>query len=160
MATRSYPRARRVGQQVQRTLSELIRREVRDPRLGMVTLTEVRMSSDLSHAKVYYSVLGADAKLAGEILAEAADLLRGPLGRSLGIRHSPQLHFIQDELIEGGARLSALIDSAVRDDLARQDDGGQDDDLADEDDAAQERYDSDDDADGDADDGDAPDTSR
>lgn len=119
MATRSYPRARRVGQQVQRTLSELIRREVRDPRLGMVTLTEVRMSSDLSHAKVYYSVLGADAKLAGDILAEAADGLRGPLGRSLGIRHSPQLHFIQDELIEGGARLTALIDSAVREDRAR-----------------------------------------
>src|SRR5690606_33794638 len=101
--------------------------------LGMVTLTEVRMSSDLSHAKVYYSVLGADPTLAGEILAEAADMLRGPLGRSLGIRHSPQLHFIQDELIEGGARLTALIDNAVREDRARhgddeaQDEAGEDD---------------------------------
>lgn len=172
MATRSYPRARRVGQQVQRTLSELIRREVRDPRLGMVTLTEVRMSPDLSHAKVYYSVLGADARLAGDILAEAADLLRGPLGRSLGIRHSPQLHFIQDELIEGGARLTALIDSAVRADRARQDDDAQDDgaqddpeaDTGDQDETDAERYDSD--ADDDDDDSDrrggddAPATSR
>ena len=166
MATRSYPRARRVGQQVQRTLSELIRREVRDPRLGMVTLTEVRMSSDLSHAKVYYSVLGADAKLAGEILAEAADLLRGPLGRSLGIRHSPQLHFIQDELIEGGARLTALIDSAVRADRARQDDDAEDDpeaDAGDQDETDPERYDSDADDDDDSDrhgGDDAPATSR
>jgi ribosome-binding factor A len=119
MSTKSYPRSRRVGQQVQRALSELIRRDVRDPRLGMVTLTEVRMSSDLSYAKVYYSVLGADPKEAQEVLEAAADMLRGPLGRSLGIRHSPELRFVPDELIEGGARLSALITKAVREDQAR-----------------------------------------
>jgi ribosome-binding factor A len=82
-------------------------------------LTDVRMSNDLSYAKVYYSVLGADPHLAGEILASAADMLRGPLGRSLGIRHSPELRFVQDELIESGARMSALINQAVKSDVAR-----------------------------------------
>ncbi len=57
MASKSYPRAKRVGQQIQRALSELIRRELRDPRLGMITLTDVRMSPDLGYATVYYSVL-------------------------------------------------------------------------------------------------------
>src|SRR5688572_8817793 len=119
MATKAYPRARRVAQQIQRALSELIRRELRDPRLGMITLTDVRMSNDLSYAKVYYSVLGADPHLAGEILASAADMLRGPLGRALGIRHSPELRFVQDELIESGARMSALINQAVKSDVPR-----------------------------------------
>lgn len=119
MSTKSYPRAKRVGQQIQRALSELIRRELRDPRLGMVTLTDVRLSSDLSYATIYYSVLGADPHLAQQILTQAADMLRGPLGRALGIRHSPELRFVQDELIESGARMSALINKAVKDDAAR-----------------------------------------
>ena len=119
MSTKSYPRAKRVGQQIQRALSELIRRELRDPRLGMITLTDVRMSSDLSYATIYYSVLGADPHLAQQILTQAADMLRGPLGRALGIRHSPELRFVKDELIESGARLSGLISKAVKDDQAR-----------------------------------------
>ena len=119
MSTKSFPRGKRVGQQIQRALSELIRRELRDPRLGMITLTEVRMSSDLSYATIYYSVLGADPHLAQQILTQAADMLRGPLGRALGIRHSPELRFVKDELIESGARLSGLINKAVKDDEAR-----------------------------------------
>jgi ribosome-binding factor A len=119
VSNKAYPRARRVAQQIQQALSELIRREVRDPRLGMVTLTEVRVSSDLGYATVYYSVLGAEPQVAQEILDSAAGMLRGPLGRALGIRHSPELRFVQDELIESGARLSALIQKAVRDDEAR-----------------------------------------
>jgi ribosome-binding factor A len=119
MSAKSYPRSRRVAQQIQRALSELLRREVRDPRLGMVTLTEVRVSNDLSHARVYYSVLGAEREQAQEVLDAAADLLRGPLGRALRLRHSPELSFVPDELIEGGARMSALIKQAVRGDEAR-----------------------------------------
>ncbi len=103
-----------------------MRRELRDPRLGMVTLTEVRMSSDLGYATVFYSVLGADEQQAQEILDEAADQLRGPVGRALGLRHSPELRFVKDELIEGGARLSALINKAVKDDEARHVDDDQD----------------------------------
>jgi ribosome-binding factor A len=119
MSNKSYPRSRRVGQQIQRTLSELLRREIKDPRLGMVTLTEVRVSNDLAYAKVYYSVLGGDAEQTREILEEAANMLRGQLGRALGLRHSPELRFVADELIEGGARLSALIQKAVREDVAK-----------------------------------------
>ena len=119
MSNKSYPRASRVAHQIQRALSELIRREVRDPRLGMVTLTEVQVSKDLSYAKVFYSVLGAEKAQAQEILDEAADMLRGPVGRALGLRHSPELRFVNDELIESGAKLSALIQKAVKDDVTR-----------------------------------------
>jgi ribosome-binding factor A len=126
MPSKSFPRSRRVGQQLQRALSELMRRELRDPRLGLVTITEVRMSSDLGYATVYYSVLGADAQQAQEILDEAADQFRGPVGRALGLRHSPELRFVKDELIEGGARLSALINRAVKDDEARHTDDEED----------------------------------
>ena len=76
------------------------------------------MSPDLGYATVYYSVLGADPHLAQGILTQAAEFLRGPLGRALGIRHSPELRFVQDELIESGARLSALINVAVKKDVA------------------------------------------
>jgi ribosome-binding factor A len=125
-SNKSFPRSKRVAQQIQRALSDLIRREIRDPRLGMVTLTEVRASSDLSYATVYYSVLNADPGEAHEVLLSAADLLRGPLGRALGLRHAPELRFVQDELIENGARLSALINKAVRDDSDRHvEDSGQ-----------------------------------
>jgi ribosome-binding factor A len=147
MASKSYPRAKRVGQQIQRALSELIRRELRDPRLGMITLTDVRMSPDLGYAKVYYSVLGADPHLAQEILTQAADMLRGPLGRALGIRHSPELRFVPDELIESGARLSALINEAVKKDAATHVDDASKSSTEDEaaGDADDDHYDSDDD---------------
>lgn len=103
-----------------------MRKELRDPRLGLVTLTEVRMSTDLSYATIYYSVLGADEQRAQEILDEAADRFRGPVGRALGVRHSPELRFVKDELIEGGAKLSALINQAVKEDQARHVDEDQD----------------------------------
>jgi ribosome-binding factor A len=127
MAQKSYSRSSRVAHQIQRALSELIRREVRDPRLGMVTLTEVQVSKDLSYAKVFYSVLGAEKDQAQEILDEAAAMLRGPVGRALGLRHSPELRFVNDELIESGAKLSGLIQKAVKDDVSRHVDEAEDD---------------------------------
>jgi ribosome-binding factor A len=122
MSNKAFPRAKRIAQQIQQTLSELIRRELRDPRLGMITLTEVRVSKDLSYAKVFFSVLGAQPQQAQEILEAAGPILRGPLGRALGIRHSPELRFVHDELIESGARLSELIHKAVKDDASRHSD--------------------------------------
>jgi ribosome-binding factor A len=68
---------------------------------------------------VFYSVLGADKTQVQEILDEAAPMLRGPLGRALRLRHSPELRFVNDELIEKGAKLSALIQQAVKEDEAR-----------------------------------------
>ena len=118
---KSFPRNRRVGEQIQRSLSELIRREVKDPRLGPVTLTHVEVARDLAYAKVFYSVLGGarDPKIAQEILDSVAGFLRGPLGRSLGLRHSPELRFLADDVIEKGAKLHALITQTIRNDDAR-----------------------------------------
>src|SRR5512134_65216 len=123
---REIPRARRVAEQVQRTLSELLRREVRDPRLKPVTITHVRMSADLAHAWVHFELLTGDAHDAGqrEILDEAARYLRGPLGRALRLRIAPQIHFEPDEALERGHRLDDLIARAVREDEARREGGG------------------------------------
>ena len=118
---REIPRARRVAEQMQRTLSELLRREVRDPRLKPLTITHVRVSPDLTHAWVHYTLLSGDSHdpLQREILDEAARYLRGPLGRSLRLRLAPELHFQPDEELERGNRLDDLITRAVRDDRDR-----------------------------------------
>ncbi len=117
---KSFPRSRRVAEQVQRTLSELVRRDIKDPRLTPITLTDVQVSRDLAHATVYYSVLGGgDPGRVQEILDKSAPILRGPLGRALRLRHSPEIRFVADDLIERGAHLSELIRQAVDDDRAR-----------------------------------------
>jgi len=113
---RDFPRTRRVGEQLQRELAPLIRDEINDPRLGMVSISAVEVSRDLSHAKVFFSTLGEqqDADNSLKVLQGAAGFLRHLLGQRLVMRHVPQLHFKQDHSLEDGARLSALIDSAVR----------------------------------------------
>jgi ribosome-binding factor A len=118
---REVPRARRVAEQVQRTLAEMLRREVRDPRLKPVTITHVRVSPDLTHAWVHYLILTGETHdpLQQEILAEAARHLRGPLGRALRLRVAPHLHFQPDEELERGNRLDDLITRAVREDQTR-----------------------------------------
>jgi ribosome-binding factor A len=118
---REIPRANRVAEQVQRTLADLLRRDVRDPRLKPVTITHVRMSPDLSHAWVKFELLTGDSRdpLQREILDEAAIYLRGPLGRALRLRIAPHIHFEPDEELERGHRLDDLITRAVREDAAR-----------------------------------------
>jgi ribosome-binding factor A len=115
---REVPRARRIAEQVQRTLSQLLLREVRDPRLKPVTITHVKVSPDLTHVWVNYTLLTGDSHDAEqrEILEEAAAYLRGPLGRSLRLRVAPHLHFAPDEELERGNRLDELITRAVRED--------------------------------------------
>ena len=95
---REIPRARRVAEQVQRTLAQMLLREVRDPRLKPVTITHVKVSPDLTHVWVNYTILtgGSHDPLQREILDEAALYLRGPLGRELRLRVAPQLHFQPD----------------------------------------------------------------
>ena len=118
---REIPRAHRVAEQVQRTLAEMLRRDVRDPRLKPVTITHVKMSPDLSHAWVYFELLTGDAHdpLQREILDEAAGYLRGPLGRALRLRIAPHIHFQPDVELERGNRLDDLITRAVQEDAAR-----------------------------------------
>jgi len=110
------PRRARIADQIQRELAELIRLEVRDPRVGMVTLTGVELSRDQSHAKVYFTVLGAasDAEQAREGLQRAAGFLRSSLAHRLTTRTVPDLAFAYDESVERGVRLSRLIDEAVK----------------------------------------------
>lgn len=109
------PRRARIADQVQRELAELIRTELRDPRVGMVTLTGVEVSGDQSHAKVFFTVLGGEpvAKEALEGLSRAAGFLRTGIARRLSTRSVPELHFEHDESVERGMRLSKLIDEAV-----------------------------------------------
>ena len=118
---REVPRARRIAEQVQRTLSQLLLREVRDPRLKPMTVTHVKVSPDLTHVWVKYTLLAGDShdELQREILDEAAGYLRGPLGRALRLRVAPVLHFAPDEELERGNRLGELIGEAVRTDRAR-----------------------------------------
>ncbi len=112
---REHPRARRIAEQIQRELADLIRLEVKDPRVGMVTLTEVEVSRDLSHAKVYFTLLGDAERLAetAEGLARAAGFLRRELSHRLQLRIVPELHFAHDASVERGMQLSQLIDRAV-----------------------------------------------
>jgi len=111
----SSARSARIADQIQRSLAELIRLEVRDPRVGLVTLTGVELSRDQSHAKVFFTVLGAehDVEAAARGLANAAGFLRSALAHQLTTRKVPELHFEFDASVERGVRLARLIDEAV-----------------------------------------------
>jgi ribosome-binding factor A len=108
-------RLSRIAEQIQRELAELIRLELRDPRVRLVTLTGVDLARDQSHAKIHFTVLGPPEEVAAclEALNRAAGFLRSELSRRLTTRKVPDLHFAYDESIERGVRLSRLIDDAV-----------------------------------------------
>ena len=112
------PRNRRIADQIQRELSELIRLGMRDPRVNLVTITDVEVSNDTSHAKVFFTTLGNEAQVlsCNHGLNSAAGFLRKQLASRLTIRVVPALTFEYDASIEHGVRLSKLIDDAVADD--------------------------------------------
>jgi ribosome-binding factor A len=107
------PRARRLGEQIQRELGDLLRRDVKDERIGNVTITAVSVTGDLRTARVYYLVFGKDGPdpKVQRGLESAAGFLRNALSRSLMIRYTPTLTFELDTSIEHGVRLTQLIDS-------------------------------------------------
>jgi ribosome-binding factor A len=111
-------RAQRIGDQLQRELADLLANEVKDPRVGRVTVTHVEVSADYSHATVYFSHLAgkAHASEAVAALARTAGFLRSALAHRLDLYSVPQLHFAYDDSIESGMRLSSLIDEAVAED--------------------------------------------
>ena len=114
---RDYPRSERLGSQIQRELAELIRLETRDPGLAMVSILDVQVSRDLSHASVYFSVLDAD--LASDCiaaLARANGFLQRQIGQRLKTRITPKLDFIYDDTDVRGRELTNLIDAALADD--------------------------------------------
>ena len=115
---REYSRNQRLGTEVLRTLSELLRFEIKDPRLKNVSLTGVDLSRDLSVARIYFSMLNPtdSPEPVAEGLERAAGFLRSKLGRALKIRHVPELRFAHDDSAEESARISKLISSALHPD--------------------------------------------
>lgn len=109
--TKEYERARRVASQLQRELAVLIRDELKDPRLGWVTVDDVDVSRDLSVAKVYVSTLEeSQLEATLEALKSAAPFLRRELGKILRLRFIPELRFYRDTAIESGLRMTRLLD--------------------------------------------------
>lgn len=102
----------RLADQIQRDLAELIQREIRDPRVGLVTLQSVELTPDYAHAKVFFTVLGAEAHMAQNILQERAGYLHSLLFKRLHIHTIPTLHFCHDTSVERGIAMSLLIDQA------------------------------------------------
>ena len=114
---REFARHQRLGTQILRTLSELLRFESKDPRVRGVSLTSVDLSRDLGVAKVYYGLVNPEdsPELAQAGLDKAAGFLRGRLGKEIKVRHVPELRFIHDDSVEHGIKISELIDGALRD---------------------------------------------
>lgn len=112
-----FKRTDRVAEMIQRKLAQIIPLEIRDPRLkGLVTISAVKVAADLGHAKIYFTVFNEDKVLATQILNAAASYLRTALARSITLRTVPQLHFVYDDSVEYGERLSRLIDKANEND--------------------------------------------
>ncbi|MEQ1667546.1 MAG: 30S ribosome-binding factor RbfA [Sulfuriferula sp.] len=118
---KDYPRSRRVAEQIQREMADILRNEIHDPRVGMVTVTEVEITHDLEHAKIYFTVFESEARglEAGKALNHAAGFIRSQLGSRMRLRIVPQITFVYDKSIARGAELSRIIDEAVAADATR-----------------------------------------
>jgi ribosome-binding factor A len=114
--SKSIPgRGVRVADQIQRDLAEIIAYELKDPRVGMITITEVQVTPDYAHAKVFFTTLIDDPEAVKNTLAglrAAAGFIRGQLGRRLTIHTTPEVHFVHDTSTTRGIELSKLIDEA------------------------------------------------
>lgn len=117
---REFGRTQRIGDFLKRELATLIQFELRDPRIGMVSVTDVEVSRDLSHAKVFVTVLGKEseeeAQESIEALNRASGFLRTQIAKTHNARTTPRMRFIYDSSIGRGAHLSSLIDKAVASD--------------------------------------------
>jgi ribosome-binding factor A len=111
-------RMRRVNEAIREVLSDALAHDLKDPRVGFVTVTDVKTSQDLSHARVYVSVLGDDEAISASLdgLRSAHGFLQGRVGDELHIRRTPTLDFLHDDTAARAQRLEALIESVVPDD--------------------------------------------
>jgi ribosome-binding factor A len=112
------PRARRVADRVREVVAGLLGGRIKDPRLGFVTITDVRVTGDLQHATVFYTVLGdaGEREETAKALASAKGLIRSEVGKALGLRLTPSLDFQLDQLPEGATRLEDVLRAAARHD--------------------------------------------
>ncbi len=109
-----YSRTDRIGEQIKRELALLIRNEVKDPRVGMVSILDVVVTKDLTQAKVYFDTIAQDQHEECQIgLTRAAGFLRGALSRTIQLRNTPALIFIYDDTEQKANDLSVLIDKAI-----------------------------------------------
>ena len=110
-------RNRRVAEQIRQELADILRRDMKDPRVAGVTFTAVDVTTDLEHAKVWFTAfINTDHEAARQGLARAAGFLRSELSQRMSLRTVPKLTFVYDESVERGAHLSELIDKAVAED--------------------------------------------
>jgi len=121
---REFHRSQRVGEEIHRSLSEIVRLRLKDPRLEKITFTEVRVSRDLSHARVFYSCLqpDMDRKLLEQALGEGSGQIRSLLSREMRLRRVPELHFEYDLSLEQAEHVTRLIDDAIARDKASAED--------------------------------------
>ena len=116
------PRAAKVADRIREIIAKRLERGIRDPRLGFVTITDVRVTGDLQHASVFYTVYGTDEERADSAAAlkAATGMLRTEVGRNLNLRLTPSLEFIADAIPENAAAIDALLrEAAERDEQAR-----------------------------------------
>lgn len=119
---RDYSRTDRVGQQYQREIAQILQRELKDPRISLVTVSEVEVSRDLAYTKVYVTFLNDDedyVKTALKVLNEAAGFVRSLLGKRVRARIIPELRFVHDPSLGEGLRMSRLVADALRKDAER-----------------------------------------
>ena len=114
------PRVRKIADRIQVIVAEMLERRIKDPRLGFVTVTDVRVTGDTQQATVFYTVLGEDADLAstGAALESAKGLLRSEVAKQLGMRHAPTLAFVPDALPENARHLDEVLARARAQDEA------------------------------------------
>lgn len=123
MSQRGFSRVDRVADQMQRELAILLQREVKDPRIGMVTVNKVKVSKDFTYADAYVTFMTVEGEAAAEpvhVLNDMGAYLRTMLAHAMKLRHVPRLRFHYDEVLARGRRVSNLINQAVREDKQRQ----------------------------------------
>ncbi|RUO59434.1 30S ribosome-binding factor RbfA [Pseudidiomarina insulisalsae] len=128
---KDYSRTERVGQQYQREIALILQREIKDPRVSMVTVSDVEVSRDLAYAKVFVTFLQDDeqqVKQGLKVLNEAAGFIRSLLGKRVRARIVPELRFVHDSSLNEGIRMARLVDEAIRKDSQRGSNSEQDDD--------------------------------
>ncbi|WP_159809049.1 30S ribosome-binding factor RbfA [Cellulomonas citrea] len=110
------PRARRLAERVQQIVAQMLDTKIKDPRLGFVTITDVRVTGDLQHADIYYTVLGdqSEREASAVALTSATGIIRSEVGRQTGVRLTPTLAFHLDAVPETAAHLQAALDEAAR----------------------------------------------
>ena len=114
------PRVRKVADRIQVIVAEMLERRIKDPRLGFVTVTDVRVTGDTQNASIFYTVFGEEEHLAGTAAAleSAKGLIRSEVGKQLGMRHVPTLEFIHDALPESARHIDDLLAKARESDAA------------------------------------------